>query len=82
MQFFWNIPGIFHNQKIHFFGCDTFFFWNIPYHVFFYVHLDVLVATWSLPPATFSYQNIQILQKGVQRLSRSLPAATWNYQKR
>ena len=49
---------------------------------FFYVHLDVLVATWSLPPATFSYQNIHIPQKGVQRLSRSLPAATWNYQKR
>ena len=48
---------------------------------FFYVHLDVLVATWSLPPATYSYQNHPIPQKGVQRLSRSLPAATCNYQK-
>ena len=35
-------------------------------HGFFYVHLDVLVATWSLPPATFNYQNHQIFQKGVQ----------------
>ena len=40
---------------------------------FFYVHLVVLVATWSLPPATFNYQNCQNSQKCVQRLSRSLP---------
>ena len=42
-------------------------------HVFFYVHWVVLVATWSLPPATFNYQNCQNSQKCVQRLSRSLP---------
>ena len=49
-------------------------------HGFFYVHLDVLVATWSLPPATFNYQNRQILQKGVQGPSRSLPPTTCSYQ--
>ena len=43
------------------------------YTVFFYVHWVVLVATWSLPPATFNYQNCQNSQKCVQRLSRSLP---------
>ena len=41
--------------------------------VFFYVHWVVLVATWSLPPATFNYQNCQKSQKCVQRFSRSLP---------
>ena len=40
---------------------------------FFYVHLVVLVATWSLPLATFNYQNCQKSQKCVQRVFRSLP---------